>query len=82
MIQGLDGAFRQEAKRMGQLYSRAYWVPAASRSPGYYAGFQRTREETITVSLQRTKDTAPLFICEAADDFGHHVLEGPLSQRG
>ncbi|KAM5356862.1 hypothetical protein ACJ41O_003508 [Fusarium nematophilum] len=82
IIQGPGGDFSQEAKRMEQVYSGAYCVLAASRSPGHYAGFLGPRQEKHRVCLQRSRDSAPFFISETIDDFSVHVLDGPLSKRG
>ncbi|RSL67948.1 hypothetical protein CEP54_002997 [Fusarium duplospermum] len=82
VIQGKDGDFDQEAKRMEQVYSGAYCVLAASRSPGHYAGFLQPRQANDSVTMQRDGDSAPFYIREAIDDFQQHVLEGGLNQRG
>ncbi|KAJ3533867.1 hypothetical protein NM208_g7792 [Fusarium decemcellulare] len=82
IIQGRDGDFGKEAKRMEQVYSQAYCVLAASRSPGHDAGFLQAREHRESVSLQRDGDSAPFYICAFIDDFDEHVLQGSLNQRG
>ncbi|KAL9562654.1 hypothetical protein ACKAV7_013218 [Fusarium commune] len=82
IIQGPDGDFNQEAKRMEQVYSGAYCVLAASRSPGHYAGFLGTRKESLSVTLRREGVSAPFYLREIIDDFQSHVLEGSLSGRG
>lgn len=82
IIQGPDGDFNQEARRMQQVYSGAYCVLAASRSPGHYAGFLEARKEKYSISLQQAGESAPFYLCESIDDFNRHVLEGPLNQRG
>ncbi|KAJ8130175.1 hypothetical protein O1611_g3458 [Lasiodiplodia mahajangana] len=82
VVQGDDGDFNQEAKRMEQVYRGAYCVLASSRSPGHYAGFLQAREQRSTIELQQEGGSGPFYICEAIDDFNHHVLEGSLNKRG
>ncbi|KAF4456333.1 HET-domain-containing protein [Fusarium austroafricanum] len=82
IIQGPDGDFDEQAKQMEQVYSGAYCVLAASRSPGHYAGFLGPRIERKGVTLRREGNVAPFYLREAMDDFQAHVLEGPLSGRG
>ncbi|KAH7127606.1 hypothetical protein EDB81DRAFT_809638 [Dactylonectria macrodidyma] len=82
IIQGADGDFGEEAKRMEQVYSQAYCVLAASRSPGHQAGFLKGRKHRDSVGLQRDGDSPPFYICESIDDFDAHVLKGALNQRG
>lgn len=82
IIQGFGGDFNQEAKRMEQVYSGAYCVLASSRLPGHDAGFLQPRTARNTVVLQSAEGTSPFYICEAIDDFKHHVLDGTLNQRG
>lgn len=82
IIQGTDGDFSREAKRMEQVYSGAYCVLAASRSPGHYTGFLGSRHDDHTISLQRDGTTGPFFIRENIDDFDGHVLKGRLNSRG
>ncbi|KAF4494301.1 HET-domain containing protein [Fusarium agapanthi] len=81
IIQGPDGDFGQEAKRMEQVYSGAYCVLAASRSPGHSAGFLGPRKEALSVTLSR-EGSEPFYLCEIIDDFQSHVLEGSLNERG
>lgn len=82
VIQGPDGDFDQEAKRMEQVYSGAYCVLAASRSPGHYSGFLHPRKANDSATMQSDEDSAPFYIRETIDDFQHHVLDGGLNQRG
>ncbi|KAG9496374.1 hypothetical protein J7337_012962 [Fusarium musae] len=81
IIQGPDGDFSQEAKRMEQVYSGAYCVLAASRSPGHSAGFLGPRKEALSVTL-RGEGSEPFYLREIIDDFQSHVLEGSLNGRG
>ncbi|KAJ0116629.1 hypothetical protein J7T55_009779 [Diaporthe amygdali] len=82
IVQGPKGDFKEEAKRMEDVYSGAYCVLAAARSPGHYAGFLQTRKQRPTVTLQQDKGSAAFYICEAIDDFSEHVLESSLNKRG
>ncbi|KAF2132922.1 HET-domain-containing protein [Dothidotthia symphoricarpi CBS 119687] len=83
IIQGDDGDFLQEAKRMEIYYSGAYCVIAASCASGHYAGFLHARIERDHVSLVRETDSqAPFHICETIDNFKSDVLEGALNRRG
>ena len=80
IIQGPDGDFQQEAKKMEQVYSGAYCVLAASRCPGHDAGFLGLRIAHRSVGFR--SDWNPIFIRENIDDFQNHVLDGPLGGRG
>ncbi|CEF74397.1 unnamed protein product [Fusarium graminearum] len=82
IIQGPDGDFQQEAKRMERVYSGAYCVLAASRRPGHDAGFLQDRNGGRGISLRAKKDSGPFLIREIIDNFQNHVLDGPLSGRG
>ncbi|KAK0613670.1 hypothetical protein B0T14DRAFT_499110 [Immersiella caudata] len=81
IIQGDDGDFHQEAKRMEQVYSGACCVLAISRTAGHTAGFLTPRKDTDYVTLQNGRQ-APFYVCEAIDDFDSHVLKSDLSKRG
>lgn len=80
IIQGADGDFEEEAKRMEEVFSSAYCVLAASSTVGQEDGFLNNREDNPYVTLDN--NGFPLYICEFRDDFNSHVLEGPLSKRG
>jgi len=82
IIQGPDGDFSVEAKRMEQVFSAATCVLAASDALGQQDGFLKTRNERDYVTLQRSPDKSTYYICEAIDDFHAHVLKSPLSSRG
>ncbi|USP77895.1 HET-domain-containing protein [Curvularia clavata] len=81
IIQGEDGDFTAESKRMENVYSGAYCVLAAS-----YANSFRlfdTREKRAQVALgSMDSQTGVIYACEMIDNFKDHVLDGPLSQRG
>lgn len=83
IIQGKDGDFVQEAKRMELVYSGAYCVLAASRDPGHYAGFlEKQRRPRQSVALPGKTGNPVFYVGEMIDDFNAHVLEGKLSKRG
>jgi hypothetical protein len=84
IIQGPEGDFNKEAKRMEQVLSAAYCVIAASSSSGQSDGFldKKPPSERAYVSLRQSADKAPFYFCEAVDDFKTYVLDSPLSHRG
>jgi len=81
IIQGKDGDFNQESKRMEDVYSGAYCVLAASRATGQYDGFLGDRPQAQYITIQR-KSEKPFYICEPIDNVSRDVLEGPLNRRG
>jgi len=81
IIQGDDGDFLQEAKRMEQVYSGACCVLAISRTAGHTAGFLTPRKERDYVTLQNGSQ-APFYLCQPIDDFNRHVITSDLSKRG
>lgn len=81
IIQGKDGDFNEEAKRMEDVFSGAYCVLAASRATGQSDGFLGARSPRNFVKFTReSKDS--FYICEPIDDFEEHVLRGELNRRG
>jgi hypothetical protein len=83
VIQGPDGDFRKEAKRMEEVYSGAYCVIAASCAADHYSGFLKTRKTRDCVGMRREgKDQTPFYICQTIDNFKDHVLDGELHSRG
>lgn len=83
VIQGKDGDFQDEAKRMETVYSGAYCVIAASSAIDHYSGFLKKRKAREYVGLKsQDGDEAPSFICENIDNFKTHVLDGGLNSRG
>lgn len=81
IIQGPDGDFNVESKRMESVFSSAYCVIAASRATGHFDGFLQDRAERQYVTM-RKENEEPFYICENVDDFNLHVLEGSLNKRG
>ena len=81
IIQGKDGDFNEEAKKMEDVFSGAYCVLAASRATGQRDGFLGSRPQREYVTFQRG-DEKPFYICKTIDNFSHDVLEGSLNRRG
>ncbi|KAJ4290397.1 hypothetical protein N0V90_010613 [Kalmusia sp. IMI 367209] len=81
IIQGKDGDFAEEAKRMEDVYSGAYCVFAASRAKHQHDGFLKARPQPSYVTLLGS-DRQPFYLCQAVDDFSQDVLEGSLNRRG
>jgi hypothetical protein len=83
VIQGPDGDFLAEAKRMEEVYSGAYCVIAASCAVDHHSGFLRPRDHRDYVGLCRDgKDQQPFYVCQNIDNFKSHVLDGELHARG
>ncbi|KAK4198543.1 HET-domain-containing protein [Triangularia verruculosa] len=90
IIQGPDGDFETEAKRMEDVFSAAYCVIAASSARGQRDGFLKTRKERQFLqlrggsngSIQNETQKGGLYVCRFIDNFSEHVLNGPLSKRG
>ena len=81
IIQGWDGDFKEEAKTMEDVYSKAYCVLAVSSAKGQNDGFLKPRTGREYLTFQRG-DRPPLYVCRFLDDFNEHVLESPLNHRG
>lgn len=97
IIQGNDGDFETEAKRMEMVYSMAFVVIAASRATGTSDGFLSPRPSRKYVVLsgqpssedsgnrkrqEERRDNGVTYLCEAIDDFQKDVIDGPLNKRG
>ncbi|KAF4633372.1 hypothetical protein G7Y89_g4749 [Cudoniella acicularis] len=82
IIQGPDGDFEAEAKKMENVFNSAYCVIAASRSHSHIDGFLQGRREREYVTIRKRPDEAPFYICENIDNFNLHVLNGHLNKRG
>lgn len=81
IIQGKDGDFNDEAKRMEDVFSQADCVLAATSARGQHDGFLNTRDERKYLTF-RKDPLPPIYICEFIDDFQRHVLESHLNKRG
>ncbi|KAH6967545.1 heterokaryon incompatibility protein-domain-containing protein [Fusarium venenatum] len=82
IVQGPDGDFDTEVKRMEAVFCSAYCVIAASRANGTSSGFLWKRPEHEVVRLDGYLADNPVYVCEYVDDFQHDVLEGSLNTRG
>lgn len=82
IVQGPRGDFNVEAKRMENVFSRAYCVLAATCATGQNDGFLGRRAERKHIAFQPDSRRAPVYVCEFIDDFDQHVLKSHLNQRG
>jgi hypothetical protein len=84
IIQGEDGDFRHESKRMEDVYSGAYCVLAASCATDQRSGFLFPRVERGYVALNSNRggNGGLLYICSMIENFRGHVLKGALHKRG
>jgi hypothetical protein len=82
IIQGPDGDFDAEAKRMEDVFSSAFCVIAASSAHGQNDGFldRQVRHPGCLTFEQR--GMPPIYVSRFIDDFSTDVLQAPLSQRG
>ncbi|KAJ8131727.1 hypothetical protein O1611_g1897 [Lasiodiplodia mahajangana] len=81
IVQGDEGDFKEESKNMETVFSCAYCVLAASRATSQRDGFLKRIEPRKYITLPG-KDKQPFYVCQWVDDFGRHVLDGPLNKRG
>lgn len=81
IIQGPNGDFNAEAKRMENVFSSAYCVLAASAAQSQVDGFLKERDAREYLTMER-EGKPPFYICRFIDDFNQHVLEGSLNKRG
>lgn len=73
--------WEREAKRMGDIFSSAHCVLAATAATGRDSGFltRSTPSQFLTVP---TLSGSPLYVCESVDDFRADVERAILSRRG
>lgn len=81
IIQGPDGDFADEAKRMEDVFSGAYCVISASRAIDQRTGFLAPRPQSDYLTLT-SDDGKPFYICKTIDNFNKDVIEGTLNRRG
>ncbi|KAK7734705.1 hypothetical protein SLS53_007810 [Cytospora paraplurivora] len=81
IIQGPDGDFQNEAKRMEDVFSQADCVLAASSATGQWDGFLTPREARNYLTIQQN-DRPTVYLCDYIDDFSKHVRGSYLNQRG
>lgn len=82
IVQGSDGDFGAEAKRMERVFRGAYCVLAASCAVGQRSGFLKPRRERDYVPMWSKEGKGPFYVCENLDDFDTHALRGHLNSRG
>ncbi|KAI1079560.1 hypothetical protein F5B20DRAFT_581016 [Whalleya microplaca] len=81
IIQGPDGDFNKESKRMEDVFSSAVCVIAASSAKNQRDGFLRREAKRDYVPFVRD-GLPPLFISSFIDDFNQHAVESSLNKRG
>ena len=81
IIQGKDGDFTEEVKKMEDVFSGAYCVLAASRATSQHDGFLGRRPQREYVTFQRGVEK-PFYVCKMIDNFNKDVLLGSLNKRG
>ena len=84
IMQGQDGDFNSESKRMEDVYSGAYCVLAASCATDQRSGFllPRVKRDFVTMSSTRGGGCGKTYVCNMIEDFRGHVLQGALHMRG
>lgn len=81
IVQGPEGDFVTESKRMEDVFSSAYCVVAASSARSQRDGFL-VRERKARQVLPLKVQGGTLYVCRFIDRFDEHVLNSPLSKRG
>lgn len=81
IIQGKDGDFNDESKRMESVYSGAYCVLAATCAIDQRSGFLGLRPKRDYITMQHGADR-PFYICKVIDNFSKDFIEGSLNKRG
>lgn len=83
IIQGPDGDFIQEARRMEDVFSSAYCVFSAISASSQMDGFlnERPYQRPFVTFLQKELQV-PFYVCELIDDFDTDVSNSALYQRG
>lgn len=81
IIQGPEGDFESEGKRMEDVFSHAECVLAATCAEGQEDGFLNSIQQRESVAFSRP-GKVPVYICEFMDNFDEHVLKSRLNQRG
>lgn len=82
IIQGKDGDFDTEAKRMEDVFSCAYCVIAASSARGQKEGFLNSRSRLPECLTFVPEGLPAVYLSHFIDEFEKDVLKGPLSKRG
>lgn len=82
IIQGPDGDFSEQAKRMEDVFSQAHCVLAASSAKSQGDGLICPRKQENPVRLEGSGTKPAVIISKFVDDFDRYVLQSPLNQRG
>lgn len=80
IVQGPEGDFASEAKRMEDVFSQAYCVLAGSSAKGQNDGFLKPRMKRKYIPFRCGKNY--IYVSEFIDDFERYVLKSRLNQRG
>lgn len=81
IIQGDNGDFSKESKRMEQVFSGAFCVLAASRANGQHDGFLKSRRPREYITFKHANEK-PFYVCETIDNFSKDVIDGSMNKRG
>lgn len=87
ILQGPDGDFEVESKKMEDVFSGAYVTLAARCATGTSDGFLKDRPTTgpkarTCHALSTGAQNSTFYVCNAIDNFMRDVEEGELSTRG
>jgi hypothetical protein len=80
IIQGKDGDWEQESKRMEDVYTSAYCTVAATSAVDSNAGFLERNISSEYVYVQDDSGR-PVYVCTDMADFDKEVEEAPLNTR-
>lgn len=82
IIQGEGGNFESESKRMGDIFSSAFCVIAASSADGQHDSFLGRQNEDRECLVFEHAGLPQLYVSRFMDDFNKDVLEAPLNKSG
>jgi hypothetical protein len=83
IIQGENGDFGREWKRMEDVFSDAYCVVEATCAAGPWDGFlKKDRPQRDYLTLLRESHSSPIYVCRYLDDFYREVLQADMNKRG
>ncbi|KAH7393716.1 heterokaryon incompatibility protein-domain-containing protein [Cadophora sp. MPI-SDFR-AT-0126] len=83
IIQGKDGDFKTEAKKMEAVFKNAYCTIAATSAEDSTKGFlnRPLKEEDSQYVIVPNSSHGKVYICTSINDFPGDVEEGPLNMR-
>lgn len=81
ILQGPDGDFIDEAKKLEDIFGGAALVIAATRTQHQHSGLFSSRPRRPYVTFRRG-DEKPFYVCEAIDDFSKDVIKSAFNARG